>query len=92
MTPWLPVLIARLRNHKLLVAVIAFGLVSLAAFTWGVWQDYADRAVEHDSEPVFWSISFFATWLYNASSNWQSEALVGILVVYLLKRKADEPV
>lgn len=92
MTAKLAELIAHLREHKLLIAVAAFGIASLAAFTWGVWRDYADRAVEHHGEAIFWSTSFLATWLYNASSNWQSEALVGVLVVWLLRQKGDEPV
>lgn len=80
-----------LRHHKLLIAVVVFGLASLVGFTWGVYIDYVDRAAEHHEHAVFWSTSFAATWLYNATSNWQSEALVGILLVVLLKRKGEEP-
>jgi hypothetical protein len=82
--------IARLRDHKLLVAVAAFGTLSLLVFTWGVWADYAAREIEHHGHPAFWSMDFLATWSYNAASNWQSEALVGVLVVWLLKSKGDE--
>lgn len=83
--------LARLADHKLLITVAVFGVLSLAVFTWGVWMDYAAREVEHHGTAVFWSMDFLATWSYNAASNWQSEALVGVLVVWLLKRKGGEP-
>lgn len=83
-------LLDRLRAHKLLVAVAVFGVASLALFTWGVWEDFAARAAEHHAPASFWSRDFLATWAYNTASNWQSEALIGVLVVVLLKKKGEE--
>lgn len=83
-------LVERLRRHKLLVAVAVFGFASLVLFTWGVWADFAARAAEHHETAAFWSRDFLATWSYNAASNWQSEALIGVLVVVLLKKKGEE--
>lgn len=79
------------RRHALILTVGILGLCSLAAFTWAEWHYFLDQARSHrDAAPSFWSGEHVHDWLYNAASNWQSETLLGVLVVALLHNVRGE--
>lgn len=76
-----------LRRHALAVGITIWGLASFALFTWAEWGFFCDQAASH-KEPCgsFWSAGHIHDWAYNAASNWQSEALVGVTVVLFLSK------
>lgn len=74
-----------IRRHALVLGVAVFGIVSFAAFTWSEYGYFCDQASDHRQPcPGFWSSEHLHDWIYNATSNWQSEALIGILMLALL--------
>lgn len=74
-----------LRRHALVVVVAVFGVLSFALFTWAEFGYFCDQARSHgDACSGFWSVEHLHDWIYNAASNWQSEALVGVLLVVIL--------
>jgi len=77
-----------LRRHALVIAVAILGLVSFAAFTWAEYGYFCDQGREHGDVGCrsFWSQAHLHDWVYNATSNYQSELLFGILVLILLKK------
>lgn len=75
--------------------VATLGAICFAAFTWGEYGYFCDQARDHGPGrcPGFWSSQHLHDWVYNATSNYQSELLFGVLVVTLLHRlagRADE--
>lgn len=74
-----------LRRHALVVVLAAFGLVSFAVFSWAEYGYFCDQAATHKERCTgFWSSAHLHDWIYNAASNWQSEALVGVVLVAVL--------
>jgi hypothetical protein len=81
-----------LRRHWVAIAVLITGLVSFAAFTWSEYGYFCDQGRDHGNEGCesFWSMAHLHDWIYNASSNWQSELLVGVLLVIVIKNATRE--
>jgi hypothetical protein len=81
-----------LRRHWVAIAVLIMGLVSFAAFTWSEYGYFCDQGRDHGNEGCesFWSMAHLHDWIYNASSNWQSELLVGVLLVIVIKNATRE--
>lgn len=76
-----------LRRHALVVGVAILGVLAFAAFTWSEYGYFCDQAANlHQSCSGFWSKEHLHDWLYNASSNWQSELVFGILVLVMFKK------
>jgi hypothetical protein len=77
-----------LRKHALVLTVAVLGAISFAAFTWAEYGYFCDQGRDHGNEGCegFWSQAHLHDWIYNATSNYQSELLFGILVLILLKR------
>jgi hypothetical protein len=74
-----------LREHALVVGVAVFGGLSFAVFSWAEYGYFCDQSADHQQPcPGFWSEQHLHDWIYNAASNWQSEALIGILMLVLL--------
>lgn len=80
-----------LRRHALLVAIALVGAGSFAAYTWAEWGYFCDQASSHHQTcSGFWSAEHLHDWIYNTMSNWQSEAIIGILLLVVLL-KAEGP-
>jgi hypothetical protein len=79
-----------LRRHALAITVGVLGALFFAAFTWSEYGYFCDQARDHGSRTCegFWSSEHLHDWVYNATSNYQSELLFGVLVVVLLHRLA----
>lgn len=78
------------RDHTLAITVAVIGSISFALFTWSERGYFCDQAKDHHSAcQGFWSVEHLHDWIYNATSNYQSELLFGILVVILLKNLAS---
>jgi hypothetical protein len=76
-----------LRDHWLTLVVAWVGVISFAAFTWAERGYFCDQASDHHSAcQGFWSSEHLHDWVYNATSNYQSELLFGVLLVVLLRR------
>jgi hypothetical protein len=78
------------RRHLLAVVVGVLGLAFFAAFTWSEYSYFCDQGRDHGNKSCqsFWSSEHLHDWVYNATSNYQSELLFGVLVVVLLHRLA----
>lgn len=76
-----------LRRHALLIGVAIVGAVSFAIYSWAEYGYFCDQARSHgDPCGGFWSAEHQHDWIYNAFSNWQSEAIVGILLLVALSK------
>jgi hypothetical protein len=75
-----------LRRHALVIGVALFGLASFAAFSWSEYGYFCDQGRDHGNKGCesFWSSAHLHDWIYNTTSNWQSECLIGILLLVLL--------
>lgn len=74
-------------EHWLTCFVGIFAVASFVMFSWAEYGYFCDQAKDHHSAcQSFWSQEHLHDWIYNASSNWQSELLFGVLVVMLLNR------
>lgn len=74
-----------LRRHALVVVMAIVAVLSFIAFTWAEYGYFCDQArTHHERCAGFWSREHLHDWIYNAMSNWQSEALVGILLLVVL--------
>lgn len=77
----------QLKRHALLIAVSILAPLIFAAYSWAEYGYFCDQAEEHDSKcPNFWNTQHLHDWIYNATSNWQSDLLIGILLVVLLHK------
>jgi hypothetical protein len=78
------------RRHTLSIVVAVVGVSCFAAFTWAERGYFCDQAEDHGQRscPGFWSPEHLHDWIYNATSNYQSELLFGVLIVVLLHRLA----
>lgn len=71
-----------IKDHALLITAIVLVIFSFSLFTWAEYQYFVDQALTHgEKHPDFWSAAHLHDWAYNAASNWQSEILMGVLVV-----------
>lgn len=79
-----------MRRHALAIGVAVLGLVCFAAYTWSEYSYFCDQGRDHGNQGCegFWSMTHIHDWVYNATSNYQSELLFGVLVVVLLHRLA----
>lgn len=77
-----------LARHWLTLLVAAVGVTSFAAFTWAEYGYFCDQGRDHGDKACegFWSMAHLHDWIYNATSNYQSELLFGVLLVVLLRR------
>lgn len=74
-------------DHWLTFVVGVLALASFIAFSWAEYGYFCDQAEDHDSVcQGFWSDAHLHDWIYNATSNWQSELFFGVLLVILLHR------
>jgi hypothetical protein len=80
------------KRHALMVAVLVLIPIVLVIFSWaeyGYFCDQSDNLNEilratHGSPQScegFWSTAHLHDWIYNMASNWQSDLLIGILLV-----------
>jgi hypothetical protein len=75
------------RDHWLTLVVGFLAVASFAAFTWAEYGYFCDQASDHKQRCAgFWSAEHLHDWIYNATSNWQSELFFGVLLVILLHR------
>lgn len=76
------------KRHALAIGVIVLGLASFALFTWSEYGYFCDQGRDHGLHGCqsFWSKAHLHDWIYNASSNWQSELLVGIGLLVALNK------
>lgn len=74
-----------LRRHAVIVTVAILGPAVLALYSWAEYGYFCDQARSHH-EPCtgFWSIGHLHDWIYNATSNYQSDLLIGILLLLIL--------
>lgn len=79
------------RRHALVITVAILGTIFFAAFTWAEYGYFCDQGRDHGNEGCesFWGQAHLHDWIYNATSNYQSELLFGVLIVILLKRMAS---
>jgi len=77
-----------IRRNLLLIVVAAIGVLSFAAYSWAEYGYFCDQGRDHGNKGCegFWSNAHLHDWIYNITSNWQSEALIGVVLVYLLLR------
>jgi hypothetical protein len=77
-----------LRRNMLLIVVAVVGVLSFAIYSWAEYGYFCDQGREHGNNGCegFWSNAHLHDWIYNITSNWQSEALIGVVLVYLLLR------
>jgi hypothetical protein len=74
-------------DHWLTIVVGFLAIGSFAAFTWAEYGYFCDQASDHkQSCQGFWSAAHLHDWVYNITSNWQSELFFGVLLVILLHR------
>lgn len=75
-------------DHWLTTVVGLFACAMFAVFTWAEYGYYCDQSRDHGATncPGFWSASHMHDWLYNMTSNWQSELFFGVLLVILLHK------
>lgn len=75
-----------IRRHSLTLILATLGLAFFALFTWAEYGYFCDQAKAHHEACVsFWSREHLHDWIYNAASNWQSEVLMGAVLIYVLK-------
>jgi hypothetical protein len=81
-----------IRRNALAISIGLLGVVFFAIFTWAEYGYFCDQGRDHGDEGCqsFWSQAHLHDWIYNATSNYQSELLFGVLVVLLLKRLASK--
>jgi hypothetical protein len=79
-----------MRRHVVAIGVASLGIISFAAFTWAEYGFFCDQSRDHGNKGCagFWSMAHIHDWVYNATSNYQSELLFGVLIVVLLHRLA----
>lgn len=78
---------AKVRRNVLVVVVAVLGIGTFALFAWAEYGYFCDQAKSHhEACSGFWSAEHMHDLIYNASSNWQSELLFGVLLVVLLHR------
>jgi hypothetical protein len=75
-----------------MIAVLVFAPIALIIFTWAEYGYFCDQSsnlneilrashAEPQSCEGFWSLPHLHDWIYNMASNWQSDLLIGILLV-----------
>jgi len=80
------------QRHALLIAVLVFAPIAFMIFTWAEYGYFCDQSdnlneilrashAEQQSCEGFWSSAHLHDWVYNMASNWQSDLLIGILLV-----------
>lgn len=77
-----------LKRHALLAAVTILAPLTFAVYSWAEYGYFCDQSKDHDQTPCpsFWDKTHLHDWVYNATSNWQSDLLIGILLVVLLHK------
>lgn len=74
-------------DHWLTAVVGVLAIASFATFTWAEYGYTCDQARDHGNTcPGFWSSIHLHDWIYNTTSNWQSELFFGVLLVILLHK------
>lgn len=74
-------------DHWLTFVVGILAIAFFAVFSWAEYGYFCDQTKDHGGECLgFWSIEHMHDWIYNATSNWQSELFFGVLLVILLHR------
>jgi hypothetical protein len=80
-----------LQKHSFLVFSGVLGALLFAVFTWSERGYFCDQAKDHKSPcGSFWSSEHLHDWVYNAFSNYQSEMLIAVFLVLMLKKGASE--
>lgn len=80
-------MIAFVRRNVLIITVAFLGVLAFALFTWAEYGYFCDQATSHHERcSPFWSSEHLHDWIYNSTSNWQSELLFGGLVLIALRR------
>lgn len=76
-----------LKRHALLIGAIVLGLLAFCIYSWAEYGYFCDQAAEHGNkcEP-FTSSTHLHDWIYNATSNWQSDLLIGICLLLILNK------
>src|SRR4051812_42319383 len=77
-----------LKRHALLIGVVVLAPIVFAIFTWAEYGYFCDQGREHGNHACqsFWSSDHLHDWIYNATSNWQSDLIIGILLVLILSK------
>lgn len=79
------------RRHLLPITAAFLGACAFIAFSWAERGYFCDQARDHHSPcPAFWSAAHVHDWVYNGTANWQSDLLVGIFLLILLRRASGK--
>lgn len=76
-----------IKHNLLLIGAVSLGIAMFSFYTVNEYGYFCDSSKQHHAKcEGFLSSAHLHDWLYNASSNWQSDLLVGAALVTVLRR------